>query len=120
MFKDIVSPLLDHLDSEKMHVMARDALHLAETNPTTLKLLKFLFAYQRSRFSSSKLFTEVGGVKMDNPGMLGAGWDKTGEAVLAWYILGAGAISVGSVLEKYQYGNDKVRQFIKRTPDGRI
>ena len=109
-YRRIVSPILDHLDSETMHVAARDALHLAEQIPGGLKILE-QFAYGRQRFSDPRLNTEVGGVKLDNPIMVGAGWDKKGVAVRALYTLGFSAPEIGSVLRDPQPGNSKPRQF---------
>lgn len=109
-YRNIISPILDKLDSETMHVMARDALHLAEHNGLSLKLLE-QFSYGRKRFTNPRLETTVGGIKLDNPIMVGAGWDKKGVAVRALYTLGFSAPEIGSVLLDPQPGNPKKRQF---------
>ena len=111
MYKEIISPLLDRLDSETWQVRAKEALHLAEVTPLTLKLLE-QFAYHRRRFSDDRLSVVLGGVEFDNPVMVGAGWDKAGRAVKGLYTLGFSGIEVGSVLQYPQPGNDKPRQFI--------
>ncbi|OGE45392.1 dihydroorotate dehydrogenase (quinone), partial [Candidatus Daviesbacteria bacterium RIFCSPLOWO2_01_FULL_37_10] len=122
-YKGIVSPVLDHLDSETMHVAAKNTLHLAELNPVTLKLLE-QFAYGRKRFYDPRLHVTLGGrngdnsfhLDLDNPVMVGAGWDKTGSAVKGLWQLGFSAEEVGTVPEYPQPGNDKPRQFYH--PDG--
>ncbi|HEV2579638.1 MAG TPA: quinone-dependent dihydroorotate dehydrogenase, partial [Ktedonobacteraceae bacterium] len=111
MYKEIINPLLGKLDSENWHVRAREALHLAEATPFTLKLLE-LFADQHRRFSDERLHVVLGGVAFDNPVMVGAGWDKAGRAVKALYTLGFAGVEVGSVLAYAQDGNPRPRQFM--------
>lgn len=110
-YKDIISPFLDKQDSETWHDRARNALHLAEATPFTLKLLE-QFAYQRERFTDQRLRVVLGGVEFDNPLVVGAGWDKTGKAVRGLYTLGFSGVEVGSVLAYPQDGNPKPRQFM--------
>lgn len=116
-YRSLVSPILDHLDSETMHVAVREGLHLAEVTPGGLRLAEFLLAYQRKRFTDPRLNIEVAGIKFDNPVLVGAGWDKKGVAVRALYQLGAAGVEVGSVLVYPQPGNKKPRQFV--APDGK-
>lgn len=111
MYKEIISPILDKLDSETWQVRAKEALHLAEATPFTLKLLE-QFADHRQRFSDDRLSVVLGGVELDNPVMVGAGWDKAGRAVKGLFTLGFSGVEVGSVLQYPQSGNDKPRQFI--------
>lgn len=110
-YKGVVSPILDRLDSEKMHVAAREALHYAELSPLTLKLVE-QFAYKRERFTHEKLHVVLGGVEFDNPLVVGAGWDKAGRAVKGLHQLGFAGVEVGSVLAYPQPGNEKPRQFM--------
>lgn len=112
MYKEVISPVLDRLPSEQMHVTAREALHLAEQTPFTLKVLELLAADHHKRFRDEKLNVVVGGVSFDNPVLVGAGWDKKARAVKALYRLGFSGIEVGSVLEHPQPGNEKPRQFM--------
>ncbi|HLX40096.1 MAG TPA: quinone-dependent dihydroorotate dehydrogenase [Ktedonobacteraceae bacterium] len=111
MYKEIIRPLLGKLDSETWHVRAREALHIAETTPLTLKLLEQC-AYQRERLCDQRLQMTVGSVTFDNPVLVGAGWDKAGRAVQALYTLGFAGVEVGSVLAMPQDGNAKPRQFM--------
>lgn len=110
-YKGIVSPILDKLDSETWHVRAREALHWAERFPFGLKVLE-KFAYRRERFTDERLNIVLGGVELDNPIMVGAGWDKQARAVKALYTLGFSGVEVGSVLAYPQPGNDKPRQWM--------
>lgn len=111
MFKEFISPALGRLDFETWHVRARETLHFAEINPFTLKLLE-QFAYKRKRFKDERLKVLLGGVELDNPVMVGAGWDKQGRAVKALHTLGFSGVEVGSVLAYPQSGNPKPRQWM--------
>lgn len=111
MFKEVISPILDKLDSETWHIRAREALHLAEISPLTLKILE-QFAYRRKRFTDERLKVVLGGVEFDNPLVVGGGWDKVGWAVKGLWQLGFASVEVGSVLAYPQEGNPKPRQFM--------
>ncbi|MGH7851389.1 MAG: quinone-dependent dihydroorotate dehydrogenase [Thermodesulfobacteriota bacterium] len=111
MYKEIIRPLLDRLDSETFHNIARESLHLAELTPLTLKLVG-LFADGHKRFADKRLRTVLGGVEFENPLIVGAGWDKSGRALMGLWQLGFAGVEVGSVLEYRQPGNPKPRQFM--------
>lgn len=124
MYKEIIRPILDRLDSETWHDIARESLHLAESSPLTLKILE-QFTYERKRFTDERLRVVLGGsvlrqgsmltpdgVEFDNPLIVGAGWDKAGRAVKALWQLGFAGVEVGSVLAHPQPGNPKPRQFM--------
>lgn len=112
MYKELVSPVLDRLDSEIWHVRAREALHFAESNPFTLKILELAAADHHRRFSDKRLNVVVGGVSFENPVLVGAGWDKNARAIKALHRIGFAGVEVGSVLEHPQPGNEKPRQFM--------
>lgn len=112
MYKEIISPFLDKLDSETWQTRTREALHLAEISPLTLKILELLLTYKHKRFTDERLKIILGGIEFDNPVLVGAGWDKNGRAVKGLYILGFAGIEVGSVLAYPQPGNPKPRQFV--------
>src|SRR5579859_5537523 len=111
MYKKLIDPLLMRLDSEMWHTRAREALHLTESTPLTLKLLE-LFTDQQRRFADARLRVVVGGIELDNPVLVGAGWDKAGRAVKALYTLGFSGVEVGTVVAHPQEGNPKPRQFM--------
>ncbi len=111
MYKEIIQPILNKCDSETFHDFARESLHLAELSPVTLKILEF-FADKHSRFEDSRLKTNLGGLELENPLIVGAGWDKKGRAVLGLWHLGFASVEVGSVLEYEQPGNPKPRLFM--------
>ncbi|MDP9353444.1 MAG: quinone-dependent dihydroorotate dehydrogenase, partial [Chloroflexota bacterium] len=94
MYKRLVSPVLDRLDSETWHDNARHALHLSEQHPLALKLLQRA-ACPGGRLADARLRSVVGGVEFDNPVMVGAGWDKSGTSVRALYALGFSGVEVG-------------------------
>ena len=111
MYKEFIDPLLMKLDSEAWHTRAREALHLAEATPVTLKLLE-LFADRHRRFVDERLRVVLGGIELENPVLVGAGWDKAGRAVKALYTLGFAGVEVGTVVAQPQEGNPRPRQFM--------
>ncbi len=111
MFKKFIDPVLMRLDSETWHTRAREALHLAETTPFTLKLLEQCADHHR-RFADERLRVVLGGIELDNPVLVGAGWDKAGRAVKALHTLGFSGVEVGTVVAYAQEGNPKPRQFM--------
>ena len=110
MYKEIANPILNKIDSETMHIGAREALH-KKSNPVTLKLLE-LFADQHKRFVDPRLNIVLAGIYFENPVMVGPGWDKPGGSEKALYALGFSGVEVGGVLPEYQSGNKKPRQFM--------
>jgi dihydroorotate dehydrogenase len=111
MYKEIIRPLLDRLDSETWHDRAREALHLSEISPVTLKILE-LFADRGRRYKNERLKVILGGIEFENPVMVGAGWDKEGIAVKGLFHLGFSGVEVGTVTQYPQEGNKKPRQFV--------
>lgn len=61
------------------------------------------------RIYDNRLFTEIAGVSLENPVMLGGGYDKKGWLVDASYLLGFSADEVGSVPRYGQLGNPPSR-----------
>ncbi len=88
------------MDVEEYLDNFREHLHKKETNPLRI--------FNR-RFNSKRLHTEIAGIKLDNPLIVGAGYDKAGRCVRALYMAGFAGVEVGSVLANYQKGNDKPR-----------
>lgn len=111
MYKKVISPILDYLDSETMHVLSRKALKYVGKSGISLHLLKLL-SIGGKRFYDKRLEVNFDGLKFDNPVLVGAGWDKNGEAVAALYHLGFAGVEVGTVLLNPQPGNPKPRQFV--------
>lgn len=107
MYKEIISPILSHLDSEQIHHITREALHVAESNPIALKVLEVI-GNGGNRFSDPALNIRIGQTLFDNPVIAGAGWDKNGRAVKGLYALGFSGVEVGSVLLYPQDGNGYV------------
>ena len=111
MYKEIIQPILNKFDSETFHDLARESLHIAELSPITLKILE-LFADKHSRFQDDRLKTKLGNLELENPLIVGAGWDKSGRAVLGLWHLGFASVEVGSVTEFGQQGNTKPRLYM--------
>lgn len=112
MYRSIISPIIANGDSEKMHSIARDMLHRAEMSPLTLKALEIFFVEGHQRFSDPRLSVNLAGINFDNPVMVGAGWTKSGEALLGLYTLGFSGVEIGTVTENPQPGNEKPRQYM--------
>jgi len=111
MYKRIISPILDRLDSETWHNIARESIHYAEISPLFLRFLEF-FNYGYKRLTDKRLGVNIAGVNFDNPITVGAGWDKYGRAVKGLWHLGFSGIEVGTVVLHPQPGNPKPRQFM--------
>jgi len=111
MYKSIIRPVLDKLDSETWHNIVREGMHITETSVVSLKLLEFL-ACSGNRLVDEKLNVNLSGIKLENPLLIGAGWDKSGRAVKALYSIGFAGVEIGSVLEYPQPGNPQPRQFM--------
>lgn len=109
MYKTLIRPILDHLDSETWHKNARELMHYSEFSSVSLKALE-LFANRGNRVEDKSLNVNLAGIHLENPLLVGAGWDKTGRAVKALNAIGFAGVEVGSVLEHEQYGNPKPRQ----------
>lgn len=110
-YKRHISPILDRLDSETMHKLTANLLHIAGKIPGGLWLLRAIF-HPEDAAHFAKLKSEVAGIEFDSPVMVGAGWDKDAKAVFALRAIGFGAVEIGGVVEKYQFGRPKPRQFI--------
>lgn len=105
-----LSPFLDRRDSETWHGYAVEALHFMEREKIPLQIAQMI-ALGRERYAHENLHTTIGSVALENPTMVGAGWDKKGRAVRGLHALGFSGVEVGSVLEHPQPGNEKPRQF---------
>ena len=110
-YRALISPVLDHLDSETWHVRARELFHKSESSHLTLKCLEWSLL-GGGRFVNSRLRTTIGDVSLENPLVVGAGWDKDGRSVRALWQLGFAGVEVGTVTPRPQAGNPKPRQFM--------
>lgn len=111
MYKQFISPILDHLDSETWHNFARESLHFTENFSLLLKFTQ-LFNYSGKRLVDERLKVNISDIEFDNPITVGAGWDKYGRAVKGLWHLGFSAVEVGTVVLHPQPGNPKPRQFM--------
>lgn len=110
-YKKHISPILDRLDSERMHLATVSLLHYTGKVPGGCQLFNHIF-HPSKRSDFEKLRTKVAGLNLDSPVMVGAGWDKNARAVLALISLGFAAVEIGGVVEHPQYGRPKPRQFV--------
>ncbi|NIP29251.1 MAG: hypothetical protein GTO02_02040, partial [Candidatus Dadabacteria bacterium] len=76
MYKTLIRPILDKLDSETWHNNVKELMSLSENHPATLKILEY-FANFGPRVEDKRLNIELAGINLENPLLVGAGWDKT-------------------------------------------
>jgi dihydroorotate dehydrogenase len=110
LYKSVVSPLLDRFDSESMEHRAREALRFSEYFPAVMRL--GLGVVSGFPVRDPRLETNLAGVRLQNPVMLAAGWDKAGRAVRALHAMGFGGVEVGTVVQNPQPGNPRPRQWV--------
>jgi len=109
MYKTLFRPILDKLDSETWHTIVREALHISEETSLTLKLVEYT-SCSGSRLVDERLNVNLSGIELENPLLIGAGWDKSGRAVRALRAMGFAGVEIGSVVEHRQPGRPKPRQ----------
>lgn len=110
MFRGFTDPVVDHLDAEAEHVAIREFLYAIENSAEPEKLFEKMRG-DTPRVFDARLTVSLAGVTLENPLMVGPGWDKVGHAVRALYELGFAGVEVGSIMEKPQPGNPKPRHF---------
>ncbi len=101
----------DTLRSEELKRLTEFGLH-------TLAKQKFgdgiFYVVRRgSTVEDPRLKIKLGTIKLDNPLIVGAGWDKTGRSVDGLHALGFAGVEVGSVQLNPQPGNPKPRLWYK-------
>lgn len=111
LYKSLISPILDKLDSETMHHSAVDFLHYFATNSLGQKILSVLYD-RGSAENKDILKTTLAGLNLDSPLLVGAGWDKNARAVFGLRAIGFAGVEIGAVLEHGQPGRPKPRQFV--------
>jgi len=97
------------LEGEHLKFAAELSLHSLARYQFSERL--FALARGGERIEDSRLHTKVGGIVLENPVMVGAGWDKKGWAVDGLYALGFAGTEVGSVLVHSQGGNPRPRMW---------
>jgi dihydroorotate dehydrogenase len=97
-----IRSLLFRLDAEDAHSLA-------------IKYLKILSKALPATSPNISSPVEVFGVQFPNPLGLAAGFDKDGEAILAWQRLGFGFVEAGTVTAHPQQGNPRPR--LTRIPE---
>jgi hypothetical protein len=121
MYKEVVDPAIqlisdatgEKFGSEFFHVAAREALHLAESIPGGAGIdLVQKFNAGGKRLYDWRLNVQSAGLHFDNPLMVGPGWTKTGDGLLALYFLGFAGGTAGTFTPEPQKGNPKPRQMM--------
>lgn len=109
MDRDRLRATWETLEGERLKQAAEFGLHTLARHQHSGRL--FDFARGGERIEDSRLKTVVGGLELENPVMVGAGWDKIGWAVDGLYALGFSGTEVGSVLVHPQSGNPRPRMW---------
>ncbi|MBI5456477.1 quinone-dependent dihydroorotate dehydrogenase [Candidatus Kaiserbacteria bacterium] len=110
MLRGFVDPVIDQLDAEAEHVAIREFLYALENSADSEKIFEKLRG-NKPRVLDARLLVSLAGIELENPLMVGPGWDKVGHAVRALHELGFGAVEVGSIMERPQSGNPRPRHF---------
>lgn len=119
-YRQVVRPLLFHsvkLDPEFVHRRVIDLLGWLG-QPGEATMANWLRPWLRSQFclGDPRLAQTCWGLNFANPLGLAAGFDKDGEAALAWPLLGFGWAELGTVTRHSQLGNPQPRLF-RLVPD---
>jgi dihydroorotate dehydrogenase (fumarate)/dihydroorotate dehydrogenase len=106
-----IRPLIFQLDPERAHHLAIDACRRLGGVPAARS-----FAAQRwSSPCDSRLVTTVAGITFPNPVGLGAGYDKSGEALALLSRMGFGFLEAGSV-SRFPSNGNSARPRVFRLP----
>lgn len=109
-YKEIVRPGVSLVDSEWGHISARRLLQRAQAIPGSLELFNLVLT-GGGRFDDPRLHQSLFGKEIRGAVIVGAGWDKNGDAVEGLYQLGFAGVEVGTVTPWPQDGNPQPRQF---------
>lgn len=104
-------PFVETAEGEHLKTLAEFGLH----SLSKFQFNEHVFEFVRGgeRIADERLRTNVAGMELENPLLVGAGWDKKGWAVDGLYALGFAGTEVGSVLVHPQKGNPRPRLFYK-------
>lgn len=107
MDKERLQATWETLEGEQLKIATEFALHSFSRYQFGNRL--FELAQGGERVEDPRLHTHVSGLELENPLIVGAGWDKKGWAVDGLYALGFAGTEVGSVLVHPQSGNPRPR-----------
>lgn len=110
-YQQTVYPILSRFDAEKVHNGTLRLLEALESAPVNRNLLHEFGCVEGERFTDPRLEVKVGGIQLENPLLLAAGFDKNGRCARAMYELGFSSVEVGSVTLFPQPGQEKPRVF---------
>lgn len=110
-YSRVVYPAFSKMDPEASHERAIRALQLLESNPFLLKVAERVCCNNSKRFKDPTLAVEVGGIELENPVILAAGFTKNAKGIRALKALGFSSIVAGTVTVNSQKGKDKPRIF---------
>lgn len=105
-YKNLIRPLLFHLDAEVVHHRTVEACHLFGAVPGLPAITRSFLELR-----DNTLRSQVAGLHFDNPIGLAAGWDKNGRALTMLDAMGFGFAEIGSISARPSHGNPKPRLF---------
>lgn len=100
---------IETLKGERLKTLAENGLHVMGESRLGQKALEAYAFDLEGRIEDSRLATSFAGVEVENPVMVGAGWDKKGRAIHGLYRLGFAGVEVGTVTPEAQPGNPRPR-----------
>ncbi|HUC88369.1 MAG TPA: dihydroorotate dehydrogenase (quinone) [Candidatus Binatia bacterium] len=104
-------PTIETFSSEHLKTAAEITLAGLSKHPWGERVIERYAFWPEERVESPALHTEISGIELENPVMVGAGWDKKGRAVWGLYHLGFSGVEVGTVPLFAQPGNPRPRMW---------
>src|SRR5918992_2736589 len=104
LYEDAVRPLLFRLDPERAHELTLRASELTGRSTITRRVARRALSVRDPR-----LRTTLGGLPLENPLGLAAGFDKNGRAIAMLGAMGFGHVEIGSVSPWAAGGNPRPR-----------
>ncbi|HEY8207287.1 MAG TPA: quinone-dependent dihydroorotate dehydrogenase [Myxococcaceae bacterium] len=111
MYRLLVRPLLFLLPAETAHHLGLWALRMLSAFPGVCRWLRRRALRAAVRDAGVDLSVQVGGLRLEHPLALAAGFDKDAVAVPGLFALGFSAVEVGTVTPRPQPGNPRPRMF---------
>jgi len=109
MLHQIIEKILNKFDSEQTHNQIKTGFKFLNNKKRILNILKNCFQHNLL----PNIPINIYGMELQNPVILGAGWDKNGECTNTLHkLFNFGAIEIGSVLFYPNSGNSLPRQWV--------
>lgn len=104
-------PTIEYLRSEGFKSAAEVTLAGLSHYARGEELIEWYAFGSSGRVEDPALHTEISGIPLENPVMVGAGWDKKGRAIRGLYDLGFSAVEAGTIPLGGQPGKPRPRMW---------